>query len=148
MTLPGAFRAYLSSPSRKIPKAQKDQLQNDYNGYIKNNANVDQYKYALYRIIGRFDLGRGKVAVASTSTDDWVWLKLTLVREGREDNPSDHYDLAAFGDECWKNGSKTFDAKGTRPFTWVNILLFAGHFEPVRMTPGLIEKGHSTHNSL
>ena len=129
-TLPGAFKTYLASNDHRLPRAQRDQLYNDFNGHVRSNPNVDQFKYALYKIIGRFELSRKSFKVAAT-TEDWTWLQLSLVRESKDDGPQDQYDLAGLGRMVMKYGNEKFDSNGTRPFAWFNLLLFAGQFELV-----------------
>lgn len=123
------FKAYLSSPDRRLPKNLRDQLYNDFNGHIRSNANVDQFKFALYKIVGRFDMNRKTAKVAAT-TEDWVWLQLMLTRENKDgDAPQEQYDLADVAKQVLSYGSDRFDDKGRRPFTWFNLLLYTGQFE-------------------
>ncbi len=129
-SFPGAFKAYLSSAERRLPKALKDQLYNDFNSHVRNNVNVDQFKYALYKIVGRLELGRKSLKVAAT-TEDWIWLQLSLVREVRDDSPQEQYDLGDLARLVAKYGSEKFDSGGTRPFAWFNLLLFTAQFEKV-----------------
>lgn len=106
-------------------------MYNDFNSHVRNNANVDQFKYALYKIIGRFELARKSLKVAST-TEDWMWLQLSLVRENREtDSPQEQYDLNELGKLITKYGNDKFDSNGTRPFAWFNLLLYTAQFEKV-----------------
>jgi nuclear pore complex protein Nup93 len=110
---------------------QKDQLYNDFNSHIRNSSTVDQFKYALYKLVGRFELSRKSVKVATT-TEDWMWLQLSLTRESREgESPQEQYDLGDLGELVLGYGSEKFDQEGTRPFAWFNLLLFAGQFERV-----------------
>ena len=129
-SFPGAFKMYLSSAERRLPKTQKDQLYNDFNSHIRNNANVDQFKYALYKIVGRFELSRKTLKIATT-TEDWMWLQLSLVREVRDESPQEQYDLIDLAKMVAKYGNEKFDADGTRPFAWFNLLLLTAQFEKV-----------------
>ena len=38
----------------------------DFNGHVRTNPSVDQFKYALYKIVGRFELNKKTAKVAST----------------------------------------------------------------------------------
>jgi len=107
-------------------------LRNDWNN-IRNKDSADQYKVALYKIIGRFDLTRKSVKVATT-TEDWVWFNLTLLRESKEDGPNDRYDLAMFSEVLTGFGNDRFDQGGQKPLTWFNLLLYAGQFEAVSIS--------------
>lgn len=132
-SFPGAFKTSLSSPDRRLPRQQRDQLYNDFNSAVRTNPSVDQYKYALYKLVGRFELNRKSAKVAAT-TEDWIWLQLCLVREaqgngGAVDPPAEQYDLRDLQALVSKYGSDKFDANGTRPFAWFNLLLFSAQFE-------------------
>lgn len=128
-SFPGCFKTFLSAPERRLPKVQRDQLYNDFNAHVRNNANVDQFKYALYKLVGRFELSRKNAKVTST-TEDWVWFQLCLTRENKEsDPPQEQYDLADLGRLVLKYGAEKFDSNGTRPFAWFNLLLYTAQFE-------------------
>ncbi|WRT63978.1 uncharacterized protein IL334_000905 [Kwoniella shivajii] len=128
-SFPGAFKSALSSSERRLPKSQRDQLYNDFNAHIRNNPNVDQFKYALYKLVGRFELNRKTVKVAAT-TEDWMWIQLSLVRENKDgDSPQEQYDLIDLGKLILKYGNDKFDSNGTKPLAWFNLLLFTAQFE-------------------
>ena len=129
MALPGLLQAYLTHPNRRIPPSQLNNLRNDWNN-IRNKDTADQFKVALYKIIGRFDLTRKSVKVATT-TEDWVWFNLTLLRESKDDAPNDRYDLAMFSEVLTGFGNDRFDQGGQKPLSWFNLLLYAGQFEAV-----------------
>ncbi|GFZ43143.1 hypothetical protein JCM24511_00862 [Saitozyma sp. JCM 24511] len=128
-SFPGAFKVFLTTPDRRLPRPTRDQLFNDFNASIRNNPNVDQFKYALYKLVGRFELNRKSLKVATT-TEDWMWLQLSLVRESKEmEPPQEQYDLGDLGKLVLKYGNDKFDNGGTRPFAWFNLLLFTAQFE-------------------
>ena len=60
-----------------------------------------------------------------------MWLQLSLVRENRDDSPQEQYDLEDLARLITKYGSEKFDAGGTKPLAWVNLLFFTGQFEKV-----------------
>jgi nuclear pore complex protein Nup93 len=127
----GAIREYRASPNRRISRNIREGLQNDFNAHIRNNSNADQYRYALYKIIGRLDVSRKNLKVAAT-TEDWLWTQLCLTREQKEqDTPQDRYDLQELATVLNKYGSERYDQKGTRPFAWFNLLLLTSQFEQV-----------------
>jgi nuclear pore complex protein Nup93 len=128
-SFPGCFKAWLSSPDRRLPKAQRDQLYNDFNAHVRNSANVDQFKYALYKLVGRFEIGR-KAVKAAVTTEDWIWYQLALTRENKDgDAPQDKFDLADLAQTIFKHGADKFDANGTRPLAWFRLLLLTAQFE-------------------
>lgn len=128
-SFPGSFKTYLSSPERRLPKAQRDQLMNDFNAHLRNSTTCDQFKFALYKLIGRIEINRRVLKVAPT-TEDWVWFQLGLTRENIDnDAPQDRFDLTNLADLVLKYGADKFDAGGTRPMAWFNLLLYTGQFE-------------------
>lgn len=136
--LPGALKAFFTSPDRRLGQAQRNQLMNDFNSHVRSNPNVDQFKFALYKMLGRFEIGRKRLTVAD-STEDWTWNQLMVVREvGSEDGQTEKYDLLDFARTLHNWGSATFDSDGNKPFVWVNLLLFAGEFESVSLPKGLL----------
>lgn len=140
-SFPGIFETYLSSPSRRLPQGQRDQLFNDFNTSIRSNPDVDQYKLALYKLVGRLELNRKALKVATT-TEDWMWVQLSLVRESSStaaDSPREQYDLADLAHTVRKYGADKFDEGGKRPFAWFNLLLFTAQFELVSPCPKEVE---------
>lgn len=130
-SLLGAIREYRASSNRRISRNIREGLQNDFNAHIRNNPNADQFRYALYKIIGRLDVSRKTLKVAAT-TEDWLWTQLCLVREHKEqDTPQDRYDLQELATVLNKYGSERYDQKGTKPFAWFNLLLLTSQFEQV-----------------
>lgn len=130
-SLLGSIREYRASPNRRISRSIREGLQNDFNANIRNNPNADQFRYALYKIIGRLDISRKNLKVAST-TEDWLWTQLCLTREQKEqDTPQDRYDLQELSNVLNKYGHERYDQKGTRPFAWFNLLLLTSQFEQV-----------------
>nr|KIR87295.1 nuclear pore complex protein Nup93 [Cryptococcus tetragattii IND107] len=128
-SFPGCFKSAMQSPERRLSKTQRDQLYNDFNAHIRNNPLIDQFKAALYKLVGRFELNR-KTAKVATTTEDWMWLQLNLVRENRDgDAPQEQYDLSDLGRLLEKYGCDKFDANGTKPLAWFNLLLFTAQFE-------------------
>lgn len=128
--LVGAFKASLISPDGRVPKGDLHNLISVFNSSIRS-SNVDQFKLALYKIIGRQDLSRKTLKVAST-TEDWMWVQLSLVRDSvAGDGPQDQYDLGDLGRLVLKYGADKFDEGGKRPFAWFNLLLYTAQFERV-----------------
>ncbi|BEJ15888.1 hypothetical protein CspHIS471_0504930 [Cutaneotrichosporon sp. HIS471] len=127
-SFPSAFKAFLSSPERRIPKNLRDQLFADFNGRIRTNPKADQFKFALYKLVGRLDVQR-KTAKVAVTTEDWMWFQLSLTRENKDgDPPQEQYDVADLGNLVLKYGSEKFDS-GSKPFLWFNLLLLTAQFE-------------------
>jgi nuclear pore complex protein Nup93 len=154
------FSSWASSPDRRLSKTLRDRFLAEYNqrtrevsgaegGFGSGNshataANVDPFKHAVYKIIGRIEIQRKNVPVAIASMEDWVWLQLVLVKE--TDPALDHavssnnssisstherYGLEEFAQVISKYGESHFDPNGNRPLMYFRVLLMSGQFEKV-----------------
>jgi nuclear pore complex protein Nup93 len=84
----------------------------------------DPYRLALLKVFGRCELARRSLPEIITSSEDYLWLQLWLVR------PLDgEYDLAALQRTVLGYGPKHFDPKGLTPLRYFHVLLLVGLFE-------------------
>ncbi|KAA1064636.1 hypothetical protein PGT21_010162 [Puccinia graminis f. sp. tritici] len=152
------FSSWASSPDRRLSKTLRDRFLAEYNQRTREvsgaeggfgsgtshatAANVDPFKHAVYKIIGRIEIQRKNVPVAIASMEDWVWLQLVLVKETDPalDHPvssnnssisSNHerYGLEEFAQVISKYGESHFDPNGNRPLMYFRVLLMSGQFE-------------------
>lgn len=156
------FLSYLSSwassPQNRLSKTLRDRFLVEYNQRIREvngaeggfgsrltsqhsaTTNVDPFKHAVYKIIGRVEIQRKNVPVAIASTEDWIWLQLILVKESDQDHQlpnssssisatHDRYGLEEFGQVITKYGENHFDPNGNRPLMYFRVLLMSGQFE-------------------
>ncbi|ODN84353.1 hypothetical protein L202_00321 [Cryptococcus amylolentus CBS 6039] len=127
-SFPGAFKMSMQSPERRMNRTQRDQLSNDYNAHIRNNPATDQFKTALYKLVGRYEVR--KQSKVTPTTEDWMWFQLCVIRENKDDEPEGGpYTLADLGKSLDKFGSDVYDGKGTRPLVWFNLMLYTAQFE-------------------
>lgn len=82
-SFPSYLRAYVTSPSRDLPRDMLERLHTEFHQHIQyvGSAPSDPYKYVLYKLIGRCDLSRKAFPEVVTTTEDWLWLHLMLTRE-------------------------------------------------------------------
>ncbi|KAG0141236.1 hypothetical protein CROQUDRAFT_664119 [Cronartium quercuum f. sp. fusiforme G11] len=154
------FTSWSTSPDRRLSKTLRDRFLAEYNQRVRevigsdggfggasnalNSAtNVDPFKLAVYKIIGRVEIQRRNVPVAIASMEDWIWLQLVLVREADQALDSQHisggnttsssshdrYGLDDFGQVIAKYGESHFDPNGNRPMMYFRVLLMSGQFE-------------------
>lgn len=87
----GYFREWVSGG--KLGKRSREAMLLFWNAHVKPTVQCDQkgnlvagdpFFYAVYKIIGRFDLERKSVPGREVlpSTEDYIWFQLMLVREG------------------------------------------------------------------
>ena len=145
---PSFFQAWLDSPDGRLPKLLRDRFVAEYNARFRGPSllssdagSTDAYKQSLYRLIGRIDVHKSFPAAVTKDTETWLWLQLSLVREGGAgqgdqsdlgggtESLRDQFTLQDLGAKMCKFGEKHFDAKGNRPLHYFLILLLCGQFE-------------------
>ncbi|GAA5876807.1 hypothetical protein JCM16303_006291 [Sporobolomyces ruberrimus] len=129
------FKAWLESPDRRLPKLLRDRFLSEYNQRIRyTSPSSDPYKQALYKLIGRVELSRRNVAGVTSTTEDWLWFQLSLIREEEESaepekKSVEKYGLRELATLLRKFGESHFDPKGNRPLLYFQVLLISGQFE-------------------
>ncbi|PLW37232.1 hypothetical protein PCASD_15347 [Puccinia coronata f. sp. avenae] len=135
------FSSWASNPDRRLSKTLRDQFLAEYNQRTREvsgaeggfgagsshatTTNVDPFKHAVYKIIGRIEIQSKNVPVAIASMEDWIWLQLVLVKETDPalDHPvtnnnssvlstHDRYCLEEFAQVIAKYGESHFDPNG------------------------------------
>jgi nuclear pore complex protein Nup93 len=51
----------------------------NFNSHVLHAREVDPFKLALFRIIGRIDAQRRNIPLVIASTEDWAWFQLIMV---------------------------------------------------------------------
>ncbi|PLW33624.1 hypothetical protein PCANC_23913 [Puccinia coronata f. sp. avenae] len=152
------FSSWVSNPDRRLSKTLRDQFLAEYNQRTREvsgaeggfgagsshatTTNVDPFKHAVYKIIGRIEIQSKNVPVAIASMEDWIWLQLVLVKETdpalnhpvTNNNSSvssthDCYCLEEFAQVIPKYGESHFDPNGNRPLMYFRVLWMSGQFE-------------------
>ncbi|PSK55967.1 Meiotically up-regulated protein 87 protein [Elsinoe australis] len=77
-----ALGRFAESEDRRIGKSEEN-IAKDYAGKLNmaNDNQVDPYRSACYKIIGRCGLGKRNLEGVNQSMEDWVWLQFALARE-------------------------------------------------------------------
>ncbi|KAE8233911.1 hypothetical protein CF326_g1051 [Tilletia indica] len=161
--LPGwtdpAFSAYLASyikssegnSEARLPKMQRDKILAEYNSRIRNVPQVDPFKQALYKLLGRIDVHKKFPALLTRQTENWMWLQLSMVRESEDESAStgaglsssfsgsfaggnvtgsrDQYALYDLGQKILSYGEGYFDPKGQRALFYFQLLVMTAQFE-------------------
>lgn len=128
------FKAFNDSQDQKLPTNLRDRFFTDFNARFRSGTDgADPFKFALYKIIGRIDLSKKFPNALTRSTENWLWLQMSLVRESEdeEDGGRDHYSLEVLGKKLRGYGEAHFDPKGTRPLHYFQVLLLSAQFERV-----------------
>jgi nuclear pore complex protein Nup93 len=51
----------------------------NFNSHVLHAREVDPFKLALFRIIGRIEAQKRNIPLAIASTEDWAWFQLVMV---------------------------------------------------------------------
>ena len=127
--------AWISSKDGILPKNLSDRLLTEWNGHIRDiladsrlPPRGDVFKFTLYKIIGQCEMNSKNVkcdAVIS-STDDYLWLQLMLVRpSNRSDPPYQRYTMKDFAAKMVSYGASYFKSTSI----YYMVLLLCGEFE-------------------
>ncbi|KAH9855804.1 nucleoporin-interacting protein NIC96 [Lenzites betulinus] len=121
------LRAWVESADRRLPKPHRDQLHAAYNAHMLHSATADPFKLALYKLMGKIDPARRSVAQVTVTTEDWLWLQLSLVDE------DEFGGLRGLAEVLLSYGERHFDGvpgqKGAKRGVWAGVLLMCGQFE-------------------
>ncbi|KAI9315892.1 Nup93/Nic96-domain-containing protein [Dichotomocladium elegans] len=125
------FREYVESPEKRLRKATRDAVLADYQQLEYGQRTVDPYKLIIYKIIGRCELSKKSNQDVIKSTEDYMWLQLTLVRESTdaEEFGYERYRLSDLQKMMTNIGPKRFDPDGNSPFNYFKVLLLTLQFE-------------------
>jgi nuclear pore complex protein Nup93 len=90
------FRAFETSPDRRLPPNLQTEINNDYAQRSRNapDDSIDPYRMMVYKIIGRCDLNRRNFDHVNSDMMDWLWLQFALAREY---NRVDEFAHEAYG---------------------------------------------------
>ncbi|KAJ3168334.1 hypothetical protein HDU88_001774 [Geranomyces variabilis] len=129
---PAYFRAWMQDPAHRLPTELRNRLIKEWNSKIRDrsgNQEVDPFKMALYKIIGRCDMTNKGIKDRSviSSTEDYVWLQLMLTQEQvlETDATQEQYTLRDVASQLQRFGPAHF----SNPMVWIQVLFLSGEFE-------------------
>lgn len=128
--------AYVAGPSAAARSAARA----EFNASLKNTEGADPYRYALYKLMGRCDLGTKLLPRIVATTEDWIWANLLLVEESGDNS----YTLLDFQQNVLKYGPDHFNTKAN-DLTYVRVLLLVGLFEEAVRAAFLIGEPEAVH---
>lgn len=144
-----SFHLYISSyanhPDRKIPRHLADRIQIEFTQLVRDAENVDMFRMALYKIIGRCDLVKRSLSEVMPNAEDWMWLQLVLTRESDKAGEPAHevFQLSDLQKSVLQFGAKHFSSKNSNMGLYFQMLLMSGLFEHVCLSVCQC-KGHLT----
>jgi nuclear pore complex protein Nup93 len=120
------LKAFIETEDNYLTGTLKAQIQSDYSQRLIV-GNQDPYKMTLLKILGRCDLNKKTVQDVITTTQDYIWLQLWLVKDGPDS--AGVYNLPALQKLVLDFGPKHFNPKGNNPVQYFETLLAVGLFE-------------------
>ncbi|VEU21771.1 DEKNAAC102748 [Brettanomyces naardenensis] len=134
-SFPLYLKAYCETADHRLPAELQGRLANEFNQYFKHSSKeVDPYRYAVYKVLGRCDLSRKDLPSITLSIEDWLWLHLCLVREDDLDSSDEdtsiheRYTLTDLQKSVLEFGPDAFNASSNNPL-YLQTLLFSGLYE-------------------
>ncbi|KAJ9092511.1 hypothetical protein QFC19_008725 [Naganishia cerealis] len=124
---------WANSPDLRLSRDRREKFVAHWTQHYRNPQQVDPFKYAIHKLIGRFDL-RKSVPVVTDAMEDWTWMHLSLIREtangsNYQDATTQKYTLSDLAKTIIKSGEAHFDPHGTRPLVYFQQLCITGQFE-------------------
>ncbi len=131
----GMWWSHSVSLSARLQDRRWNDLIHEYKLYA-SRGNCDPYKLVVYNIIGKCEVSKSFSSVCST-TQDFMWLKLNMVREADEQLPpafaNYDYPLKKLQDLLLNYGPSHFNKSGRNPLLYFQVLLMSQQFELVRI---------------
>ena len=123
------LKAFIETEDNFLTGTLKAQIQSDYSQRLIV-GNQDPYKMTLLKILGRCDLNKKTVPEVITTTQDYIWLQLWLIKDIQDaSSPSSNYNLASLQKLVLDFGPKHFNPKNNNPVQYFETLLVVGLFE-------------------
>lgn len=137
-SFPFYLKSYCESKEKKLSDELQGKLNNEFNQYFKNSiSNIDPFRYACYKLIGKCDLSKKSLPSITLSIEDWLWLHLSLIKEDdleKEDNVemnssfNDKYRLVDLQKNILEFGPESFNISNKNPM-YLQTLLLVGLYE-------------------
>ncbi|KAG8989623.1 hypothetical protein FRB90_002154 [Tulasnella sp. 427] len=144
-----ALREWVESTDRSISRASRERLFSDYNVRVAFGANVDPFKQALFKIIGRIEPHKKTVPLVTSTTEDWIWFQLAMIDEQEGNGLKELGELLeSYGEKHFTGpsaegpspsasialspsllGIATASSTATKKLNWARLLLVCGQFE-------------------
>lgn len=135
------LKSYCEEKGNKLSPEMQGRINNEFNQYLKNsNKDIDPYRYATYKLIGRCDLASKTLPSISLNIEDWLWLHLSLIKEdasvsvnefidnNNENITNDTYSLLDLQKNVLEFGSDAFNSSPSNPM-YLQTLLLVGSYE-------------------
>ncbi|KAI8371471.1 Nup93/Nic96-domain-containing protein [Radiomyces spectabilis] len=125
------LKEYVTAPDNSLSRDSQRAIHSDYQRIVYGEIPTDPYKQAVYKIIGRCELSKKTIPQVITTTEDYIWLQLCLVRENEttSDYGNEHYNLLSLQKSIKESGVEKFDPHKSNPWLYVTVLLLTLQYE-------------------
>lgn len=130
---PSYLKEYYNVPVQQLSRETLERVTSEFSQHIRYQLDGDPYKFALYKLLSRAELGKKNIPRVVHTAEDWLWIHLMLTREPEADAEPDPYhetySLSDLQRTIIQYGAKHFNPNRTNPGLYFQILLLAGLFE-------------------
>lgn len=130
------IRAFSEDADRRLPPNLQDRINNEYGqrARLAENASIDPYRMACYKILGRCELSKKTIEGINASVDDLIWLYFCLARESNrlEVAAAETFGLEEIQEIIKDIGNRHFPANadsGPGHATFFLMQMLCGQFE-------------------
>lgn len=134
---PAYLNAFVKSDGFGLPSQLQSRISSDFNQTFQflneDSTNLDPYKYAVYKIVGKCDLAKKSLPNAiNLSIEDWLWYHLLLINEFNPEASSsliyENYTFENLQKKVLSLGPNKFNASSNNPL-YVKSLIMLGLYE-------------------
>lgn len=123
---------YISNEGRLQEQRWSDVIR-EYKLYMSTSrGNADPFKLLVFNILGKCDVSKSFATICNT-TQDFIWLKLTMISESEDPIPpgftSNDYSLSKLQNLLIEYGPDHFTKSGKNPLLYFQVLLMSQQFE-------------------
>lgn len=131
------LNAFVKSDGFGLPSQLQSRITSDFSQTFQflneDSSNLDPYKYAVYKIIGKCDLAKKSLPNAiNLSIEDWLWFHLLLINEFNSEASSslifENYTLENLQKKVVSLGANKFNASSNNPL-YAKSLIMLGLYE-------------------
>lgn len=131
------LNAFVKSDGFGLPSELQSRISSDFSQTFQflneESPNLDPYKYAVYKIIGKCDLAKKSLPNAiNLSIEDWLWFHLLLINEFNPEASSslifENYTLENLQKKVVSLGPNKFNASSNNPL-YAKSLIMLGLYE-------------------
>ena len=139
---PTYLKKFVEDENHTLPSALNERLHTEFNHQfqfiLSDNANAnerldfDPYKYSVYKIIGKCDLGRKSLPNSiNFSIEDWLWFHFSIINETQYNESNlifENYGLHNLQHKIVSLGPKSFNTSSNNPL-YLKTLVMVGLYE-------------------